>query len=235
MKNTVLNNKKKKVSEIKRLDYIAIGIGVVGLIFLFAFPIVATQKHFGYDFTNTGQIGDTVGGLTAPIIGFFSTLLIYFSFRAQIKANYIVQSQIDDQKKEDELKSLMEIYKEIKESLQDFTFDPDIEIKGRPAISNFLFYKKSPSLFLGENEFAYPNIFDRILDLIKILISKLKASKENGINIELILTLLDYQFNHYIWELIPILIQKKPEDKNIIYKYKVINEIREEISKLYLP
>lgn len=45
------------------------------------------------DLTATGQIGDTIGGITAPIIGLVSAVLIYLSFTAQIRANEIIQEE----------------------------------------------------------------------------------------------------------------------------------------------
>ncbi|MBF9255635.1 hypothetical protein I2I11_20225 [Pontibacter sp. 172403-2] len=36
---------------------------------------------------NAGQIGDTIGGITGPIINFVAGVLVYLSFKAQIKAN----------------------------------------------------------------------------------------------------------------------------------------------------
>lgn len=55
-------------------------------------PYLLTRPSYftkGFDFTTSGQIGDTIGGLTSPIINLISALLIYFSFREQNKANEI--------------------------------------------------------------------------------------------------------------------------------------------------
>jgi hypothetical protein len=41
------------------------------------------------DFSSTGQIGDTIGGITAPFVGLLSALLIYRAFVVQVKANTI--------------------------------------------------------------------------------------------------------------------------------------------------
>ncbi len=39
------------------------------------------------DFSETGQLGDTIGGLTAPFINGLSVVLVYLAFKEQIKAN----------------------------------------------------------------------------------------------------------------------------------------------------
>jgi hypothetical protein len=36
---------------------------------------------------STGVIGDTIGGITTPVFGFLSAILIYYSFREQFRAN----------------------------------------------------------------------------------------------------------------------------------------------------
>lgn len=61
---------------------------IFGLLILTTFiaPIVLTQSSF-IDFTNTGQIGDTIGGLTAPFLNLLGAILIYSTFKEQIKAN----------------------------------------------------------------------------------------------------------------------------------------------------
>lgn len=48
--------------------------------------VFTTKMDFG---TNTGTLGDTIGGLTAPFIGFLSSILVFYAFREQIKANEI--------------------------------------------------------------------------------------------------------------------------------------------------
>lgn len=45
----------------------------------------------------TGPIGDTLGGLTAPFIGLLSAILVYMSFQEQVKANRLVQNQINEE------------------------------------------------------------------------------------------------------------------------------------------
>lgn len=43
------------------------------------------------------NVGDAIGGITAPLIGILSALLVYFSFQQQIKANeFVIQFRKDD-------------------------------------------------------------------------------------------------------------------------------------------
>lgn len=44
-------------------------------------------------FTETGQIGDTIGGITSPIIGVCSIILLFLTLRAQLNFN---KSQVQD-------------------------------------------------------------------------------------------------------------------------------------------
>ena len=75
---------------------ILIGILVIAsliIILLIVLPttlITTFHIHFGClntDFTNTGQIGDTIGGITAPIIGLISIGLLYITFKEQREFN----------------------------------------------------------------------------------------------------------------------------------------------------
>lgn len=102
-----MENKDEKdpiLSEIQRLDKNIKRILWIGAPVLLLLPIIAIILDRFFDFTNNAPLGDTLGGLTAPIIGVISAMLIYFSFRAQINANRIIQQQITDQKLEENAK-----------------------------------------------------------------------------------------------------------------------------------
>ncbi|XOV91650.1 MAG: hypothetical protein ACFHWX_15730 [Bacteroidota bacterium] len=68
---------------------------VIGALLVLVMPWVFTNSDFyrGIDFSNTGQIGDTIGGITAPIIGLLSAFIVFKAFQAQIKANKLFQSE----------------------------------------------------------------------------------------------------------------------------------------------
>lgn len=57
------------------------------LVILF-FPILFTKfSWFDLDFTNTGQIGDTIGGIMGPFIAIAAAILTFFAFWVQFVAN----------------------------------------------------------------------------------------------------------------------------------------------------
>jgi hypothetical protein len=135
--------KKNIDEEIKILDNRVQWILIIGAVVLIIVPILATQLNWFLDFTETGQIGDTIGGLTAPVIGAISALLIYFSFRAQINANRIIQKQINDQKtaelKQKSFDYQMERYRHLREQIDDFSFYLSVvNLKGDKALGNFI-------------------------------------------------------------------------------------------------
>lgn len=75
-------------------------ISGIGLIFLSLYLFTRPASSDVWDFSNTGQIGDTIGGITAPIINLLGAFLVYISFNAQIKANEIQSKALEDEKKD---------------------------------------------------------------------------------------------------------------------------------------
>jgi hypothetical protein len=100
------------------------------------------------------EIGDAIGGMTAPIIGLFSAFLVYIAFREQIKANEELKEFNKRQVGFNELSEISLLEKNLEEDFDNlnFTFfDKDISkeqyfYKGRQAINqinNFLLNYKS--------------------------------------------------------------------------------------------
>lgn len=69
---------------------------VVVIVMAIASPIVFTREGFpSFCFSGTGQIGDTIGGLTAPFWGFLSVILLYLTLKEQQNFNKTQQSASD--------------------------------------------------------------------------------------------------------------------------------------------
>lgn len=79
----------------KKEKIISFGLAVFAL----AAPLIFTRTalFFGVSFSDTGEIGDTIGGISAPFIGLIAAFLVYKSFEAQIEANH---SQIKNHKEQ---------------------------------------------------------------------------------------------------------------------------------------
>jgi hypothetical protein len=78
------------LSKIK-LRYILLFLGIVILIIP---PILTTSYFFEmFDFSDTGQIGDTLGGITAPFINGIAAILVFIAFKEQVKANDLIKEQ----------------------------------------------------------------------------------------------------------------------------------------------
>lgn len=74
---------------------------VLLLVFILILLIPSLLTSFSVlDFTETGQIGDTIGGITAPFIGFLSAYLVYKAFEEQRRANNyqlnLIKAQLHD-------------------------------------------------------------------------------------------------------------------------------------------
>lgn len=73
-----------------------IGIGAL-LFFIVTAPIFFTQFSTGISFLDTGAIGDTIGGITAPFVNLLAAYLVYKSFTAQINTNTQQREDHDEQ------------------------------------------------------------------------------------------------------------------------------------------
>ncbi len=57
------------------------------ILFLF-FPYwFTTRSWFGIDFSDSGPVGDTIGGILGPFIGIAAAILTFLAFWVQFKAN----------------------------------------------------------------------------------------------------------------------------------------------------
>lgn len=81
--------KNNKSTNIKTSTILLILAGILFLVPIFTFPSI---NNF-FNFSNTGQIGDTIGGITAPFINGLAAVLVFLAFKEQIKANEIFKSQ----------------------------------------------------------------------------------------------------------------------------------------------
>lgn len=189
-------------------------IFIIGVILLIAAPFLFTRIGF-IDFTNTGQIGDTIGGVTAPIANLLGSLLIFYALQAQIDANRIVQEQIakqtDTDSKKKAMQNLMDQFKILREDINEFEYITAVEyFEGSTNKTTYLTrigYDAFRQVIVGMKHFKSDNhgsIFEvnpKLLEVRSILIvidnftDKLQTTDiENG-DREFLKNLISYQFN----------------------------------------
>lgn len=66
-------------------------IAVIILVAPYLFTFGAIWGH--WDFSKTGQIGDTIGGITAPFMSAVATVVVFAAFKVQVKANQMFKQQ----------------------------------------------------------------------------------------------------------------------------------------------
>ena len=103
--------------------FLYIGMGIILLS-----PFILTGHNFWsrLDFSQTGEIGDTIGGITAPIVNLLGAVLVYLALKAQIEANLILKRQLDEEKIKDNIQNqtdeINQLYYNLKESIDNFNY-----------------------------------------------------------------------------------------------------------------
>lgn len=135
-------------------------------------PLVFTQFSSAITFdTNSGAIGDTIGGITAPFISFIGAILIYISFQEQVKSN---KQQIENQN----IDRFRCDYEEIKNEFYSVTIDNN-EINSSLHNKRFespleIYYEDLKLSYEGNITFEFH--FKYVLFLIKYFIEEVECS-----------------------------------------------------------
>jgi uncharacterized membrane protein len=217
------DNTDKSIDSVKW--YLYIGIALV----IFS-PIILTRMApiEAFNFSSTGQIGDTIGGITAPIVNLIGAVLVFYALKAQIKANKIVQDQLDKDRAERELEKETEnlnmLYAYLSESVNNFkftTFDEGLTSHYSAAISTSKDLEEVDTAHLTEvsGSQAFQRFWEQIIcgyhspmdyllkepsvgevsSILSILIELLDRIDNSKINNrEILMTLLTHQFNYRI-------------------------------------
>src|ERR1051326_2868234 len=83
---------------------------IAGICFL---PYLFTSRSWcGLDFTSTGQIGDTLGGIMGPFIAIAASVLTFIAFWVQYKANEQQRQDIGSERFETKYYELIRLHKE---------------------------------------------------------------------------------------------------------------------------
>lgn len=82
-------------------------------------PFILTRSGWEWlNFNDKGQIGDTIGGITAPFIGLLNVLLLYLTFQEQARFNRNQTEVVEDDQFKNSLFGLLQKQREIKQDVK---------------------------------------------------------------------------------------------------------------------
>lgn len=200
-----MDNQKMGNSHLNKVLYFLI----VGVVLVIIAPYMFTRSWSGISFKDTGTIGDTIGGITAPLTSLMGSILVYFALKAQIDANKLIQEQFDQQKKDEaERKKLTYITEQIntvRQDLNEFTFSyKDGNYKFNYTGSDAIYEYLQNIKYRGNHEEDVFNTNPKIVELLNILqvfdklVSLIKTEKVPEQDKTYFLSTLEYLINSKI-------------------------------------
>lgn len=144
------------------------------LLVIMALPAILVQPGW-IDFSETGQIGDTIGGTMGPFIAIIAALLTFVAFWVQYEANIKQREDIAIERHEAKFYKMLDIYSSMTNGLKVHG------VKGKEAFAElvgefaytFCTIDEIYSKILCDN-----NNQDRLSDQIKTLINKFNNDKK---------------------------------------------------------
>lgn len=223
-------------------------------------PLLLTQCSC-VDFTETGQVGDTIGGTTAPFVAMIAAYLTFVAFWVQFRANQNQRDDIALERFNTNFFNLLNIHEEITNSLEfEYRLDNNEvnSIKGRSAF-RFAFnqveettkenvkYEVMKGLLRSRGVESYftsnsPTYFDhyfRCMYRIVKLIDETEVLSDDNIERELenrkeYVSILRSKLSRYelVWLFYNGLTYGKEKFKPLIEKYALLKNLRPDLLAL---
>ena len=169
-----MNTNKKNA---KNNDWTTLAIlcmAIAGLLLLFSClaPILFTNYYSFWDFTETGQIGDTIGGIMNPFIAIGGVFMTFLAFYMQIRANKIQREQFQNTLKKNIVDEKVDCYyklKLLKLDIERIIKDIDSRTDNIQA-----FIKQEDDILLKTNTLkrSLLNHYDRVLRIDRLSVYK---------------------------------------------------------------
>lgn len=85
----------------------------IPFIIILLLPILLTKLPFCvFDFSNTGEVGDTIGGIMGPFVAIAAAILTFLAFWVQFKANEQQRNDIAKERFESKFYELLHLHRE---------------------------------------------------------------------------------------------------------------------------
>lgn len=130
-----MSAEKERKDNTSLVALILLGLGVI---IIFAAPYLFTQySSSNVSYEGTGQIGDTIGGISGPFLSLIGSALVFLALKAQVKANELVQQQIKAEELERNFRLIFEEIKELEKSINEFSIVRITERENGPQRVSF--------------------------------------------------------------------------------------------------
>jgi len=227
-----------------------IAILIIGIILIFISLYIFTRPAIfsAWDFSSTGQIGDTIGGITGPVINLIGAFLVYISFQAQIKANKIQSDALAEEKLRLNTESIYQKqvsqFEDIKLRLKELEFivqvPPDygnngtistnapLIYRGLNALNEYSIRISNPQIYSGGYQtygmfLSFQFMMFSIDDLIKNIENKIK----DPIDKEYLLSNIKLFYNSFLKSFADRIIDAKlPDNPNKLELTKINESIK---------
>ena len=227
-------------------DFLRKNIGWIVLLAIIAMllsPYILTRPWSSINFEDTGQIGDTIGGLTAPIVGLISIVLLYLALSEQKRAT---DEQIVSFQRGIDYEIISGLIKEVKDDYHSLSLEitNSVDCKTYKGFNTFLLLNDVLKKDKEDNieldiyqaiEFVTTYMF-MITTINSALIKIAESSIENKVKRSLLDRLNDYIIKmKLLGELSELLNEKKlfPDTEHVNKMYRDASKQYSKLEKSY--
>lgn len=168
---------------------------IIGLIFSIPPLIINFSIGEWANYKGSGEIGDAIGGITAPIVNLISAFLVFLALKAQIDANKIIQQQITE---DSSSKDLNKLFDYLNNTISNISFQGHShKYFGAEAVkiilTNSIKLNHKQSIKELEESIDYQYLFSS-LRLYELFLKKLDSSKASYSEKEILNHLLQHSY-----------------------------------------
>ncbi len=114
---------------------------ILSILAISSLPIILTSTPFYIvDFSNKGQVGDTIGGIMGPFIGILASVLTYMAFMVQFNANKQQREDIELERVRSNFFEMISFYRMNVEELKYKSLEKEEYFYGRKVF--YVVYKQ---------------------------------------------------------------------------------------------
>ncbi len=216
------NEENKNLITKGHLKWIMIGFGLAAFFVIIAPWLFSMPSGIGGFSEGTAHVGDTIGGITAPITNLIGAILVFLALVAQVDANDQIRIQILKQEADSQQQKKVQYIKEdltvLRRDIDDFEYiykgigatTAPVTYKGSQAIHKLLYwYSKRGEATHNDSDYKRNPEVAQLLTILDILISlHLKIRAEISDKIE----------RHYLNSALGLLVSTKLAAPFILYK-----------------